>query len=170
MNVEERLLHYVSYWTTSDESSDSIPSSEREFVLAKALAKELEDLGLTAITLTDHCYVYAKLPATPGMENTKSIGFIAHMDTAPDFSGKDVKPQIIPDYNGEDVLLKGSGEFLKVSDFPSLTSLKGRTLITTDGTTLLGADDKAGVAEIMTAMEQLIAENIPHGDLWVYTG
>lgn len=167
MNVEERFLHYVSYWTTSDESSDSIPSSEREFVLAKALAKELEDLGLTAITLTDHCYVYAKLPATPGMENTKSIGFIAHMDTAPDFSGKDVKPQIIPDYNGEDVLLKGSGEFLKVSDFPSLTALKGRTLITTDGTTLLGADDKAGVAEIMTAMEQLIAENIPHGDLWV---
>lgn len=167
MNVEERLLHYVSYWTTSDESSDFIPSSEREFALAKALAKELEDLGLTDITLTDHCYVYAKLPATPGMENTKSIGFIAHMDTAPDFSGKDVKPQIIPDYNGEDVLLKGSGEFLKVSDFPSLTSLKGKTLITTDGTTLLGADDKAGVAEIMTAMEQLITENIPHGDLWV---
>lgn len=167
MNVEERLLHYVSYWTTSDESTDSIPSSEREFTLAKALAKELKDLGLTDITLTDHCYVYAKLPATPGMENTKSIGFIAHMDTAPDFSGKNVKPQIIPNYNGEDVLLKGSGEFLKVSDFPSLASLKGRTLITTDGTTLLGADDKAGVAEIMTAMEQLISENIPHGDLWV---
>ena len=167
MNVEERLLHYVSYWTTSDESTDSIPSSEREFTLAKALAKELKDLGLTDITLTDHCYVYAKLPATPGMENTKSIGFIAHMDTAPDFSGKNVKPQIIPDYNGEDVLLKGSGDFLKVSDFPSLASLKGRTLITTDGTTLLGADDKAGVAEIMTAMEQLISENIPHGDLWV---
>lgn len=167
MNVEERLLHYVSYWTTSDESSDTIPSSEREFALAKALTKELADLGLTDITLTDHCYVYAKLPATPGMENVKSIGFIAHMDTAPDFPGKDVKPQIIPDYDGNDVVLKGSGAVLKVDDFPSLATLKGRTLITTDGTTLLGADDKAGVAEIMTAMEQLIADGTPHGDLWV---
>ena len=89
MKVEERLLKYVSYWTTSDESCSDIPSSEREFTLAKALKQELETLGLTNILLTDHCYVYAKLPATPGMENCKSIGFIAHMDTAPDFSGKD---------------------------------------------------------------------------------
>lgn len=167
MKVEERLLKYVSYWTTSDESCSDIPSSEREFTLAKALKQELETLGLTNILLTDHCYVYAKLPATPGMENCKSIGFIAHMDTAPDFSGKDVKPQIIPNYDGGDVLLKGSQNVLKVSDFPSLTSLKGRTLITTDGTTLLGADDKAGVAEIMTAIEELIAEGTPHGELWI---
>ena len=157
----------VSYWTTSDESCSDIPSSEREFTLAKALKQELETLGLTNILLTDHCYVYAKLPATPGMENCKSIGFIAHMDTAPDFSGKDVKPQIIPDYDGGDILLKGSQDVLKVSDFPSLASLKGRTLITTDGTTLLGADDKAGVAEIMTAVEELIAEGTPHGELWI---
>ena len=167
MKVEERLLKYVSYWTTSDESCSDIPSSEREFTLAKALKQELETLGLTNILLTDHCYVYAKLPATPGMENCKSIGFIAHMDTAPDFSGKDVKPQIIPDYDGGDILLKGSQDVLKVSDFPSLASLKGRTLITTDGTTLLGADDKAGVAEIMTAVEELIAEGTPHGDVWI---
>lgn len=167
MKVEERLLKYVSYWTTSDESCSDIPSSEREFTLAKALKQELETLGLTNILLTDHCYVYAKLPATPGMENCKSIGFIAHMDTAPDFSGKDVKPQIIPDYDGNDVLLKGSGAYLKVSDFPTLKTLKGRTLITTDGTTLLGADDKAGVSEIMTAVEQIIAEKIPHGDIWI---
>ena len=167
MKVEERLLKYVSYWTTSDESCSDIPSSEREFTLAKALKQELETLGLTNILLTDHCYVYAKLPATPGMENCKSIGFIAHMDTAPDFSGKDVKPQIIPDYDGGDILLKGSQDVLKVSDFPSLASLKGRTLITTDGTTLLGADDKAGVAEIMTAAEQLISSDIPHGDIWI---
>ena len=105
MKVEERLLKYVSYWTTSDESCSDIPSSEREFTLAKALKQELETLGLTNILLTDHCYVYAKLPATPGMENCKSIGFIAHMDTAPDFPGKDVKPQIIPDYDGGDILL-----------------------------------------------------------------
>lgn len=167
MKVEERLLKYVSYWTTSDESCSDIPSSEREFTLAKALKQELETLGLTNILLTDHCYVYAKLPATPGMENCKSIGFIAHMDTAPDFSGKDVRPQIIPDYDGGDILLKGSQDVLKVSDFPSLASLKGRTLITTDGTTLLGADDKAGVAEIMTAVEELIAEGTPHGELWI---
>lgn len=167
MKVEERLLKYVSYWTTSDESCSDIPSSEREFTLAKALKQELETLGLTNILLTDHCYVYAKLPATPGMENCKSIGFIAHMDTAPDFSGKDVKPQIIPDYDGNDVLLKGSGTYLKVSDFPTLKTLKGRTLITTDGTTLLGADDKAGVSEIMTAVEQIITEKIPHGDIWI---
>lgn len=167
MKVEERLLKYVSYWTTSDESCSDIPSSEREFTLAKALKQELETLGLTNILLTDHCYVYAKLPSTPGMENCKSIGFIAHMDTAPDFPGKDVKPQIIPDYDGGDILLKGSQDVLKVSDFPSLASLKGRTLITTDGTTLLGADDKAGVAEIMTAVEELIAEGTPHGELWI---
>ena len=167
MKVEERLLKYVSCWTTSDESCSDIPSSEREFTLAKDLKQELETLGLTNILLTDHCYVYAKLPATPGMENCKSIGFIAHMDTAPDFSGKDVKPQIIPDYDGGDILLKGSQDVLKVSDFPSLASLKGRTLITTDGTTLLGADDKAGVAEIMTAVEELIAEGTPHGDVWI---
>ena len=167
MIVEERLLKYVSYWTTSDESCSDIPSSEREFTLAKALKQELETLGHTNMLLTDHCYVYAKLPATPGMENCKSIGFIAHMDTAPDFSGKDVKPQIIPDYDGNDVLLKGSGTYLKISDFPTLKTLKGRTLITTDGTTLLGADDKAGVSEIMTAVEQIITEKIPHGDIWI---
>lgn len=89
------------------------------------------------------------------------------MDTAPDFSGENVKPQIIPNYDGGDVLLKGSGDILKVSDFPSLSSLKGRTLITTDGTTLLGADDKAGIAEIMTSAEELITEKIPHGDIWI---
>ncbi len=167
MNVEKRLLNYVSYWTTSDESNQNIPSSEREFTLARVLEKELKDLGLEKVTLTDHCYVYGLLPATPGMENKKAVGFIAHMDTAPDYSGENVKPQIIPDYDGNDVLLKGSGAYLKVSDFPSLSSLKGRTLITTDGTTLLGADDKAGVAEIMTAVEEIINEKLPHGDIWI---
>lgn len=167
MRVEERLLKYVSYWTTSDESNSNIPSSDREFDLGRVLEAELKKLGLTQVTLTEHCYVYGLLPATPGMEGKKAIGFIAHMDTAPDYSGKDVKPQIIPDYDGKDVLLKGSGAYLKVSDFPSLSTLKGRTLITTDGTTLLGADDKAGVAEIMTAVEEMIASKTPHGDIWI---
>lgn len=167
MKVEERLLKYVSYWTTSDEACTSIPSSDREFALAKVLEAELKELGLTKVTLTEHCYVYGLLPATPGMENKKAIGFISHIDTAPDYSGENVKPQIIPNYDGQDVLLPGSGAYLKVADFPTLSGLKGRTLITTDGTTLLGADDKAGVAEIMTAVEELIAEGTPHGNIWI---
>lgn len=167
MRVEERLLKYVSYWTTSDEECQQIPSSERQFELGKVLEQELCDLGLEKVTLTDHCYVYGLLPATKGYADKPAVGFISHMDTAPDFSGKDVKPQIIPDYDGNDVLLKGSGAYLKVSDFPTLKTLKGRTLITTDGTTLLGADDKAGVSEIMTAVEQIITEKIPHGDIWI---
>ena len=167
MRVEERLLKYVSYWTTSDEECRQIPSSERQFELGKVLEQELRDLGLEKVTLTDHCYVYGLLPATKGYADKPAVGFISHMDTAPDFSGKDVKPQIIPDYDGNDVLLNGSGAYLKISDFPTLKTLKGRTLITTDGTTLLGADDKAGVAEIMTAVEQIITEKIPHGDIWI---
>ena len=167
MRVEERLLKYVSYWTTSDEECRQIPSSKRQFELGKVLEQELRDLGLEKVTLTDHCYVYGLLPATKGYADKPAVGFISHMDTAPDFSGKDVKPQIIPDYDGNDILLKGSGAYLKVSDFPTLKTLKGRTLITTDGTTLLGADDKAGVSEIMTAVEQIITEKIPHGDIWI---
>lgn len=167
MKVQDRLLKYVAYWTTSDESSSVIPSSEREFALGRELKQELEDLGLSRVILTDHCYVYGLLPATSGMEDRKAIGFIAHIDTAPDYSGENVKPQIIENYDGSDILLKGSNTYLKVSDFPTLETLTGRTLITTDGTTLLGADDKAGIAEIMTALEQIITEGTPHGDIWI---
>ena len=167
MKVQDRLLKYVAYWTTSDESGSVIPSSEREFALGRELKQELEDLGLSHVILTDHCYVYGLLPATSGMEDRKAIGFIAHMDTAPDYSGENVKPQIIENYDGNDILLKGSNTYLKVSDFPTLETLTGRTLITTDGTTLLGADDKAGIAEIMTALEQIITEGTPHGDIWI---
>ena len=167
MNVEERFLKYVSYWTTSDEEGTVNPTSDREFTLARELEKELKELGLEKVVLTDTCYVYGLLPATPGMEDKKAIGLIAHMDTAPDFSGENVKPQIIPEYDGEDILLKGNDTWLKVSDFPTLKDLKGERLITTDGTTLLGADDKAGIAEIITAVEEIKAENIPHGDIWI---
>lgn len=165
--VQDRLFKYVAFWTTSDEESSAIPSSEREFTLGKELKQELEDLGLSRVVLTGHCYVYGLLPATPGMEDHKAIGFIAHMDTAPDYSGENVKPQVIENYDGKDILLKGSNTYLKVADFPTLKTLTGRTLITTDGTTLLGADDKAGIAEIMTALEQIIIEGTPHGDIWV---
>ena len=167
MRLEERFLNYVSYWTTSDEEGTSNPTSPREFTLAKVLEQELKDLGLSKVMLSDTCYVYGLLPATPGMEGKKAIGLIAHMDTAPDFSGENVRPQIIEEYDGCDVLLKGSNTYLKVSDFPSLAELKGHRLITTDGTTLLGADDKAGIAEIVTAVEEIIADGTPHGDIWI---
>ena len=167
MKVEERFLNYVSYWTTSDEESTAHPSTARQFDLGKVLEQELKDLGLTKVVLTENCYVYGLLPATSGMENAKAVGFIAHMDTAPDYSGEHVKPQIIENYNGEDVVLKGTNALLKVSDFPTLKDLKGRTLITTDGTTLLGADDKAGIAVILTAVEEIIKSGIPHGDIWI---
>lgn len=167
MRVEERFLKYISYWTTSDEENEHIPSSDRQFTLAKELENELKELGLKKVLLTDHCYVYGLLPAVKGYEQVKPIGFIAHMDTAPDYSGKNVKPQVIEQYDGTDVLLKGNSTYLKVADFPELKTLAGKTLITTDGTTLLGADDKAGIAEIMTAIEQIVSSGIPHGDIWI---
>ena len=167
MAVEKRFLKYVSYWTTSEDDQENIPSTKRQFELAKVLEQELKELNLEKVKLDEHCYVYGLLPATAGMECKKAVGFIAHMDTAPDFSGENVKPQIIENYNGEDVLLPGSGTYIKVEDFPHLASLKGRTLITTDGTTLLGSDDKAGVAAIMQAVEEIQKEGITHGDIWV---
>lgn len=167
MKVEERFLKYISHCTTSNESSANVPSNAEEFMLAKELKTELEKLGLSKVLLTEHCYVYALLPATPGMEKKKTVGFIAHMDTSPDFPGKNINPQIIQNYDGSDIFLKGSNSCLKTSDFPDLKSMKGRTVITKDGTTLLGADDKAGLAEIMTALEELIQEQSPHGDIWI---
>lgn len=167
MNVEKRFLNYVSYWTTSDENGTQNPTSDREFSLAKVLEQELKDLGLEKVLLSDTCYVYGLLPATPGMEGKKAIGLIAHMDTAPDFSGENVKPQIIENYDGKDIYLSGSDSYIKVCDFPHLKNLKGHRLITTDGTTLLGADDKAGIAEIMTAIAEMKASDVPHGDIWV---
>lgn len=167
MNIKDRFLKYVSFWTTSEDGKDVIPSTDRQFLLADELAAELKDLGLEKVIRDEHCYVYGLLPATEGFENMKAMGFIAHMDTAPSFSGKDIKPQIIPGYDGKDVVLPGSGDVIRVSDFPHLSSLKGRTLITTDGTTLLGADDKAGIAAIITLAEEIIEENIPHGDIWI---
>lgn len=178
MKVQDRFLKYVSFTTTSDEESESCPSTKQQLELAKFLTEELEQIGLSQVKMDENGYVYGLLPATEGRESDTPIGFISHMDTSPDFSGVNPKPQIIEDYDGEDVPLKGSGAVLKVEDFPTLKWLKGRTLITTDGTTLLGADDKAGIAEIVTAMEELIEidrhaesrgyENLSgHGDIWV---
>mgnify|MGYP000685878045 CR=1 FL=1 len=172
MQVEQRLLKYVSYWTTSDENNMAdgkiqIPSTGRQFDLGKVLEQELRDLGLKNVILTDHCYVYGLLPATAGCEGHKAVGFISHMDTAPDYSGENVKPQIIENYDGKDVVLGTSGRILSVSDFPALQQMEGKTLITTDGTTLLGADDKAGIAEILTVAEELLKGDIPHGKVCI---
>ena len=167
MKAYERLLNYVKVFTTSDDDSESVPSSARQFDLAEMLVKEMKSIGIADAHVDDKCYVYGSIPATPGYEDKPAIGFIAHMDTAPDFNGNGVKPRIIADYDGGDVKLGESGRYLRNADFPHLASLKGRTLIVTDGTSLLGADDKAGIAEIMTAAERIINENIPHGRLLV---
>lgn len=167
MSLQERFLKYVSIWTTSEEDKEEIPSTSRQLELAQILETELKELGLEKVKTDEHGYVYGLLPATKGMEDKKAVGFIAHMDTAPDYSGKDVKPQIIENYDGKDILLKGSNEYIRVSDFADLPTLKGRTVITTDGTTLLGADDKAGVAAIMQMAKEIQTENLPHGDLWI---
>ncbi len=167
MKAYERLLNYVAIDTPSDPESGKTPSSDCQFVLAKMLVEELKNLGVENAHVDEKCYVYASIPATAGYENSKRLGFIAHMDTAPDFNGCGVKPQLILDYDGKDVVLGNSGRLLKVSDFPELAKLKGRTLITTDGTSLLGADDKSGIAEIMTMVERVLQENIPHGKLCI---
>ena len=167
MRAYERLLKYVKVHTTSDPNSGTHPSTLRQFDLAKILVEELKELGLTDAHVDEHCYVYATLPATPGQESAAPLGLIAHMDTADDASGENVRPQIHENYDGEAVTLPATGTVLDPKVFPFLREMKGQTLITTDGSTLLGADDKAGVAEIMTALERIIAENRPHGKLCI---
>lgn len=165
MRAYERLIHYAKVFTTSDEETGTHPSFEGEFVLAKMLVDELKHLGVEDAFVDEKCYVYGHIPATKGYEDKTRLGFIAHMDTAPDASGKNVNPQIIPDYDGNLVKLGTSGKVLDPEKFSFLKKFVGETLITTDGTTLLGADDKAGISEIMTAIERLSKENIPHGPL-----
>lgn len=167
MRAYERFLNYVPVWTTSDETSDTVPSADRELVLARMLVEEMKGLGIADARVDDKGYVYGHIPATPGCEDKPSLGLVAHMDTVADASGENIKPQIIENYDGKDVVLKGSGDILKVDEFPYLAELKGRTLITTDGTTLLGADDKAGIAEILTVAEEIIKEGFPHGKICI---
>lgn len=167
MRAYERFLNYVPVWTTSDGTSDTVPSADRELVLARMLVEEMKGLGIADARVDDKGYVYGHIPATPGCEDKPSLGLVAHMDTVADASGENIKPQIIENYDGKDVVLKGSGDILKVDEFPYLAELKGRTLITTDGTTLLGADDKAGIAEILTVAEEIIKEGLPHGKICI---
>lgn len=165
--IVERFLRYVAVDTRSDEESASQPSAAKELNLLRMLRDELVEMGVGA-TLDEWGYVMGRIPSNIGRK-VPAVGFIAHVDTAPDASGADIKPQIIENYDGSDIALKGvEGLMLKPSDFPELLKYKGQTLITTDGTTLLGADDKAGVAEIMEAVRYVVEHpEFKHGDICI---
>ena len=165
MTVYERFLKYVSYPTTSDENNENCPSTEAQRELAKELCREFLEIGLTDARVDANGYVYASIPAN--CEGMDSIGFIAHMDTASDAPGENIKAKMI-EYAGGDILLnEEKGIYLTLADYPYVAELKGQRLIVTDGTTLLGADDKAGVAEIMTAAERLLHADFPHGKICI---
>ena len=159
-DIKNRFLEYVAFDTQSDKSTGTHPSTEKQFKLAAFIKEELLALGINDVTLTDQCYVYAKLPASPGCENVPGLGFIAHLDTSDAASGADIKPQIIEKWSGAPIRLGETD--LQVKPSPTLI---GHTIITTDGTTLLGADDKAGIAIIITAVEKILEENISHGPI-----
>lgn len=163
-----RFISYVIVDTESDPESDTTPSSAKQWDLANALVKELKEIGLEDVTIDDNAYIMATLPSNVAHE-VPTIGFISHFDTTPDFTGKDVKPQIIENYDGKDIILnKAENIVLSPDYFEDLLRYKGQTIITTDGTTLLGADDKAGIAEIISAMEYLVKHpEIKHGKIRV---
>lgn len=166
--VVDKFLNYVAIDTRSEYDSPNFPSSQKQFNLANLLVKELEELGLKDASVDENCYVMATLPSNTD-KDIPTIGFIAHMDTSPDMSGENVKPKIVKDYDGGDIILNEENNIiLSPKDFPELKEYIGKTIITTDGTTLLGADDKAGIAEIMTAIEYLVNNpQIKHGDIKV---
>ena len=165
MSVTERFLEYVKRPTASDETSGKHPSTDGQLILAKELAKELSSLGLICEGVDKYGYVYATLPAT--REGKSSIALIAHMDTSPEASGEGVRPAIIEYLGGDIVLNEAEGIVMRAQDYPTLSDYVGKRLIVTDGTTLLGADDKAGIAEIMSALEIIIKEQKPHGEISV---
>ena len=165
MELKERFLKYVAINTRSDENSESFPSTAVQWDLLNALVEEMKLLGLEDVSIDKYGYAMGTIPATPGKEGAPVIGFLAHVDTAPDMSGENVRPHIIESYDGKDIVLNNALT-MKVADFPELKRFIGHTLIHTDGTTLLGADDKAGVAEIMTAAEYLMAHpEVEHGKI-----
>ena len=165
MDLKDRFLKYVSFDTQSDENSTTFPSTDKQLVLLNHLADEMRSLGLQDVTVDKYGYAMGTIPATEGCENAPVIGFISHVDTSPDMSGKDVKPHVIENYDGSDIVLNASLT-MRAADFPELPLFKGHTIIHTDGTTLLGADDKAGCAEIMTAAEYLMSHpEIKHGKI-----
>lgn len=165
MELKERFLKYVAIDTQSSEESETFPSTEKQWTLLRLLVEEMKALGLTEVSIDEHGYAMGTIPASEGCEDAPVIGFLAHVDTSPDMSGENVRPRIIDNYDGSDIVLNNALT-MRVADFPELKNFVGHTLIHTDGTTLLGADDKAGVAEIMTAAEYLLAHpEIRHGKI-----
>ncbi len=165
-HIINRFVEYITIDTESDPNNPAFPSTDKQWNLAKVLEKELNKIGLQDVELDDNCYIMATLPSNLDYE-VPTIGFVAHIDTSPDFTGKDVKPQIIDNYDGKDIILNAEKNIVLSPDyFDDLLQYKGQTIITTDGTTLLGADDKAGVTEIVTAMEYLVQHpEIKHGKI-----
>jgi len=167
LRAYERLLRYAVVNTTSYDDREGTPTGEGQFVLARLLAVEMETLGLEDVFIDEHAYTYGFLPATPGYEHCPAIGFISHLDTVDDCGGTDTHPQVIRSYDGGVIRLGRSGRVLDPEVFPHLKDCIGKTILTTDGTSVLGADDKAGISEIMTMCERLINERIPHGKISV---
>jgi len=165
MQAYERLIRYARIHTTSDENAAATPSTARQFDLSLQLVEEMTAMGFQEVAADEHAYTYGVIPASEGCGDWPSVGLIAHLDTAPDFSGEGVKPQLVPDYDGRDLPI--GSRVLSPEQFPDLKELIGHTLITTDGNTLLGADDKAGIAEILTACEEIMEEKLPHGRIAV---
>lgn len=168
MKASERLLKYAVIYTGSDEDhAEQTPSTPEQMTLAQVLAEDMRDIGLTDVSVDAHAYVYGFLPATAGREQCPPIGFIAHIDIVNEFGTSEIQPQIIKEYDGGEIALGTSGRTLDTAQFPDLKQAIGKTVITTDGTTVLGADDKAGVAEILTMCERLVQDNLPHGKICV---
>ncbi len=167
MRVSDRFLNYVKIYTASALDVEETPSTACQFDLSRKLAAELREIGMSEVYEDEHAYVYAVLPASAGYEDKPCMGLIAHIDVVPDFPAENVRPQLHPNYDGGDIHLGPTGRGLSPKTFPRLKKLVGQTLITTDGTTVLGADDKAGVAEIMTACETIIKNDLPHGKIAV---
>ena len=163
----ERFLRYTRQWTTSDpDRADQgiVPSTDRQWDFAKSMVQELQELGITDVSISEHCYVCARLPATAGMEAVPAVGFLAHMDTSSEVSGENVQPQVVQNYDGNPIQLKG-GATLDPAVDTKLQQVVGDTIITSDGTTLLGSDDKAGIAIIMTGLQEIIQKKLPHGTI-----
>ena len=163
----ERFLRYTRQWTTSDpDRADQgiVPSTDRQWDFAKNMMQELQELGITDVSISEHCYVCARLPASAGMESVPAVGFLAHMDTSSEVSGENVQPQVVQNYDGNPIQLKG-GATLDPSIDIKLQQVVGDTIITSDGTTLLGSDDKAGIAIIMTGLQEIIQKQLPHGTI-----
>jgi len=165
--ILERFLRYVRVHTPSDENSEASPSTACQFDLARMLEEEMKAMGISGVYVDENCYVYGYIPASPGCEQAPAIGFLAHMDTVSDFCTKPVTPLVHENYNGEDIPLPAGGITIEVKNFPHLKNMKGRTMITSDGTTILGADDKAGIAVILSMASEILEQQIPHGKICI---